>query len=69
MTAAQVARISDDAPATMFAPGPVSPWQAAHEDHAEHVYYNRYPVGSAEWRAYEAAWKHAKQEAAYGYYH
>lgn len=69
MTAREVARICDDAPASVFAAGPVTPWQAAHEDYAERVYYNRYQVGSADYRAYEAAWQDAKLEGAHGYYH
>jgi hypothetical protein len=69
MTAAQVRALPDDAPCSMFAPCPVTPWQAAHEDYAEHVYYNRYSAGTAEWRQYEDGWQDAKQEGSHGYYH
>lgn len=62
MTAAQVRALPDDAPCSAFAVTPVTPWQAAHEDYAEHVYFNRYAVGSAEWQKYEQGWQDAKEQ-------
>jgi hypothetical protein len=64
MTAAQVARISEDAPATMFAPDPVSPYEAGFEDAQEPGgrWWCTWPVGSKGAAKYTAGWQDGKQQ-------
>ena len=64
MTAAQVARISDDAPCSVFAPCPVSPYEAGFEDAQEPGgrWWCSWPRGSRGARQYAAGWQDGKRQ-------
>ena len=65
MTARDVARLPDDAPATMFAPGPVSPYAAGFEDAQEpggRVWFCPWRNGTTEAAKYAAGWQDGKRE-------
>lgn len=55
MTPAALRAISDDAPATMFAPAPVHAYRRGFEDmYYDHCWFCPYPPGSADAREYAA---------------
>ena len=59
MTAAQVRAICDDAPASVFAPCPVSPYRAGVEDHREGAWFCPWRNGSREAAQYRQGWSEA----------
>lgn len=62
MTAREVARICDDAPASVFAPDPVSPYRRGFEDAQERAWFCPWPSGTAQARQYRAGWDDAKAQ-------
>jgi len=66
MTAAQLRAIPDCAPATMFAPGPVSPYVAGFENYQERAWFCPWRAGTSEAAQYAAGWSDAKQQQARG---
>ena len=59
MTAREAARICDDAPASMFAPCPVSPYRAGVEDHREGAWFCPWQAGTPQAAQYRQGWKEA----------
>ena len=66
MTAREVASICEDAPASVFAPGPVSPYRAGFEDAQQPGgwWWCSWPPGSAGARQYRAGWQDGKRQQA-----
>jgi len=62
VTAAQVRAICDDAPASVFAPHPVSPYRAGFEDAQERAWFCPWRAGTAEARRYAAGWQDGKAQ-------
>lgn len=62
MTPATMRAISDDAPASAFAPAPVAPYRRGFEDATyDRCWFCPYRVGSREATQYEAGHKAGKQ--------
>lgn len=59
MTAREVARICDDAPASVFAPCPVSPYRRGVEDRREGAWWCPWPSNSGQAAQYRQGWNEA----------
>ena len=64
MTAAQVQALPDDAPATMCAAGPVSPYEAGFEDaiYPDGRWACSWPAGSLGAQRYAQGWQDGKRQ-------
>ena len=62
MTAREVARICDDAPASVFAPDPVSPYRAGFEDAQERAWFCPWRADTQEARQYRQGWDDGKRQ-------
>ena len=59
VTAAQVRNICEDAPASMFAPDPVSPYRAGVENRREGAWFCPWPAGTPQAAQYQQGWNEA----------
>ena len=59
MTAREVAAICDDAPASMFAPCPVSPYRAGVENHREGAWFCPWQANTPQAAQYRQGWNEA----------
>ena len=59
MTAAQVRAICEDAPASVFAPCPVSPYRAGVENRREGAWFCPWPSNTSEAAQYRQGWQEA----------
>ena len=59
MTAAQVRAICDDAPASVFAPDPVTPYRRGFEDAQERAWFCPWPANTPQAAQYRQGWNEA----------
>ena len=59
MTAREVARIADDAPATVFAPCPVGAYRRGVEDHREGAWFCPWQDNTPQAAQYRQGWQEA----------